>query len=131
MMRTLLGGKIHRATVSAADLHYVGSVSIDPQLLEAADILPHEQVHIVDVTNGARLVTYAIPGEPGSGAIQINGAAAHRIHVGDVVIVMSYVQVPDDEARAWAPPVVLVDAANRIVSVRRGVEGGVFQQQPA
>lgn len=131
MMRTLLGGKIHRATVTAADLHYVGSVSVDPVLLEAAGILPHEQVHIVDVTNGARLVTYAIPGEVGSGAIQINGAAAHLIDVGDVVILMAYVQLPDDEARDWQPPVVLVDEANRILSVRRGVEGGVYQQQPA
>lgn len=127
MMRTLLGGKIHRATVTAADLHYVGSVSVDPLLLEAAGILPHEQVHVVDVTNGARLVTYAIPDTPGSGAIQINGAAAHLVGVGDVVILMSYVQLPDDEARTWQPAVVHVDAANRIASVRRGVEGGIYE----
>lgn len=127
MMRTLLGGKIHRATVTAADLHYVGSVSVDPVLLEAAGILPHEQVHVVDVTNGARLVTYAIPGERGGGAIQINGAAAHLVHVGDLVILMSYVQLPDDEARAWQPAVVHVDSANGVVSVQRGVAGGIYE----
>jgi len=126
-MRTLLGAKIHRATVTAADLDYVGSVSVDPVLLEAAGILPHEQVHVVDVTNGARLVTYAIPGEPGSGTIQINGAAAHLVRVGDVVILMSYVQLPDDEARAWQPRVVLVDGANRIAAVHQGVQGGTYK----
>ena len=90
MMRTMLKSKIHRATVTQADLHYVGSVTIDEDLLDAADLLPGEQVAIVDVTNGARLETYVIPGERGSGVIGINGAAAHLVHPGDLVIMISY-----------------------------------------
>lgn len=114
----MLSGKIHRATVTAADLHYVGSITVDADLLRAADILPFEQVHVVDVTNGARLETYAIAGEPGSGVVQLNGAAAHLVNVGDLVIIMSYVQTDEPVSAEWHPPVVLVDERNRITEVR-------------
>ncbi|WP_205480531.1 aspartate 1-decarboxylase [Sphingomonas arenae] len=117
MMRTMLKSKIHRATVTQADLHYVGSVTIDEDLLDAADLLPGEQVAIVDVTNGARLETYAIPGERGSGVIGINGAAAHLVHPGDLVIIISYAVLGDAEARAYQPKIVHVDGANRIVEL--------------
>jgi aspartate 1-decarboxylase len=106
--------KIHRATVTHADLHYVGSVTVDMDLLEAADILPGELVSIVDVTNGARLETYTIEGERGTGVIGINGAAAHLIHEGDIVILISYADMTTEEAKAYVPAVVHVDAANRI-----------------
>jgi len=115
MYRTMFKSKIHRATVTQADLHYVGSVTIDPDLMEAADLLAGEQVAIVDVTNGARLETYVIEGERGSGVIGINGAAAHLVHVGDTVILISYATMPDAEAKAYLPKVVFVDEANRIV----------------
>ncbi|PZG97101.1 aspartate 1-decarboxylase [Streptomyces sp. NTH33] len=117
MLRTLIKSKIHRATVTQADLHYVGSVTIDADLLDAADLLPGELVHIVDVTNGARLETYVIEGERGSGVIGINGAAAHLVHPGDLVIIISYAQVTDAEARELRPRVVHVDAGNRIVAL--------------
>ncbi|MGN7799532.1 aspartate 1-decarboxylase [Leifsonia sp. 22587] len=117
MLRTMFASKIHRATVTHADLHYVGSVTIDLDLMEAADLLPGEQVAVVDVTNGARLETYVIAGERGSGVIGINGAAAHLVHVGDTVIVISYVQLEDAEARTFAPRIVHVDGGNRIVAV--------------
>ena len=126
MIRTMLGGKIHRARVTGADVHYVGSISIDPLLLDAAGILPYERVQVVDVDNGARLETYVIPGERGAGTIQVNGAAAHLVEVGHLVIIMSYVHLDDAEARRWEPTVVLVDEANHVASVRRGIEGGVF-----
>ena len=115
MLRTMFTGKIHRATVTHADLHYVGSVTVDLDLLEAADILPGQLVHIVDITNGARLETYTIPGERGSGVLGINGAAARLIQPGDVVILIAYAQMDDDEARTFQPTVVHVDAENRIV----------------
>ncbi|NEA42042.1 aspartate 1-decarboxylase [Streptomyces sp. SID11385] len=117
MLRTMFKSKIHRATVTEADLHYVGSVTVDADLLDAADLLPGELVHIVDITNGARLETYTIPGERGSGVIGINGAAAHLVHPGDLVILMSYAQVDDAEARALVPRVVHVDAGNKIVAL--------------
>ncbi|WP_128380674.1 aspartate 1-decarboxylase [Streptomyces cavernae] len=117
MFRTMFKSKIHRATVTQADLHYVGSVTIDTELLEAADLLPGELVHIVDITNGARLETYVIEGERGSGVIGINGAAAHLVHPGDLVIIISYAQVSDAEARTLRPRVVHVDAGNRIVAL--------------
>ena len=117
MIRTLMNGKIHRATVTQADLHYVGSVTVDADLLDAADILPGELVHIVDITNGARLETYTIAGERGSGVLGINGAAAHLVHPGDLVILISYAQLEDAEARTHTPHVVFVDADNRIVEV--------------
>jgi aspartate 1-decarboxylase len=117
MMRTMLKSKIHRATVTQADLHYVGSVTIDEDLLDAADLLPGEQVAIVDVTNGARLETYVIPGERGTGVIGINGAAAHLVHPGDLVILISYGLMDETEAKAYLPKVVHVDAANRVVEL--------------
>ncbi|MEU4658523.1 aspartate 1-decarboxylase [Streptomyces sp. NPDC023723] len=117
MLRTLFKSKIHRATVTQADLHYVGSVTIDAELLDAADLLPGELVHIVDITNGARLETYVIEGERGSGVIGINGAAAHLVHPGDLVIIISYAQVTDAEARSLKPRVVHVDRDNRIVAL--------------
>ncbi|GID33115.1 aspartate 1-decarboxylase [Paractinoplanes brasiliensis] len=117
MFRTMLKSKIHRATVTQADLHYVGSVTIDTDLLEAADLLPGELVHIVDITNGARLETYTIPGEAGSGVIGINGAAAHLVHPGHLVIIISYLALSDAEARTYEPRVVHVDAKNRILEL--------------
>ncbi|MBQ1066902.1 aspartate 1-decarboxylase [Micromonospora sp. D75] len=117
MFRTMLKSKIHRATVTQADLHYVGSVTVDEDLLDAADLLPGEQVAIVDITNGARLETYVIPGRRGSGVIGINGAAAHLVHPGDLVILISYGQMDDAEARTYRPKVVHVDADNRVVDL--------------
>jgi aspartate 1-decarboxylase len=115
--RTMLKSKIHRATVTHADLHYVGSVTLDADLIDAADLLPGEQVAIVDVTNGARLETYVIAGERGSGIVGTNGAAAHLVHPGDLVILISYAQMDDVLARAYVPRVVHVDSANRIVDL--------------
>jgi aspartate 1-decarboxylase len=115
MFRTMLKSKIHRATVTQADLHYVGSVTVDPVLMEAADLLAGEQVAIVDVTNGARLETYVIPGERGSGVLGINGAAAHLVHPGDVVILISYGMMDAAEAAAYRPKVVFVNETNTIV----------------
>src|SRR6059058_2913919 len=103
MFRTMLKSKIHRATVTQADLNYVGSVTIDADLMDAADLLPGEQVAVVDITNGARLETYVIEGERGSGVIGINGAAAHLVHTGDLVIIISYAALPDREAKAYEP----------------------------
>ena len=117
MMRIMMKSKIHRATVTQADLDYVGSVTLDAALMEAADLLEGEQVAIVDITNGARIETYVIPGERGSGVIGINGAAAHLVHPGDLVIIMSYAVLSDAEARALKPRVVHVDAHNRIVKL--------------
>jgi aspartate 1-decarboxylase len=117
MLRTMMTAKIHRATVTHADLHYVGSVTVDRDLLDAADILVGERVSIVDVTNGARLDTYTIAGERGSGVLGINGAAAHLVDVGDVVILIAYGQMTTEEARALEPRVVHVDADNRIRAV--------------
>ncbi|MCX3063499.1 aspartate 1-decarboxylase [Streptomyces beihaiensis] len=117
MLRTMFKSKIHRATVTQADLHYVGSVTIDADLLDAADLLPGELVHIVDIDNGSRLETYVIEGERGSGVIGINGAAAHLVHPGDLVIIISYAQVEDAEARSLRPKVVHVDRDNRIVAL--------------
>ena len=115
MLRTMMKSKIHRATVTQADLHYVGSVTVDEDLLDAADLLPGELVHIVDITNGARLQTYTIAGERGSGVLGINGAAAHLVHPGDLVILIGYGQMETAEARELQPRVVFVDADNRIV----------------
>ena len=109
--------KIHRATVTHADLHYVGSVTVDLDLLEAADILPGELVSIVDITNGARLETYTIAGERGSGVIGINGAAAHLMHENDLVILITYAQMTTEEAKAYEPRVVHVDGNNRMIQL--------------
>lgn len=116
-MRTMMKSKIHRATVTQADLHYVGSISIDRDLMDAADLLEGEQVAIVDITNGARLETYAIPAPRGSGIIGINGAAARLVHEGDLVIIISYAAMEDARARVFKPAVVHVDADNRIVAL--------------
>jgi aspartate 1-decarboxylase len=113
----MLKSKIHRATVTQADLHYVGSISIDTELMEAADLLEGEKVAIVDVTNGARLETYVIPAPAGSGMIGINGAAAHLVHEGDLVIIISYAMVDEAEARSLKPTVVHVDGHNRVVKL--------------
>lgn len=117
MLRTMLKSKIHRATVTGSDLHYVGSITIDPDLLEAADILEHEQVAVVDVDNGARFETYTIAGERGSGEIKVNGAAARLVHHGDTIIVISYAQYSREEMEHYQPIVVHVDRDNRIVTV--------------
>jgi aspartate 1-decarboxylase len=114
MLRTMLKSKIHRATVTQANLHYVGSLTIDQTLMEAADLLPGEQVSVVDIDNGARLETYVIPGERDSGVIGINGAAAHLVHPGDLVILISYAQLEAAEAAAFQPRIVFVDGDNRI-----------------
>ena len=119
MFRTLLGGKIHRATVTQADLNYVGSITIDEDLLDAAGILVNEKVQIVNNNNGARLETYTIAGKRGSGVICLNGAAARLVQPGDVVIIMSYVLLSEPEISAHEPKVVLVDEANRIREVIR------------
>lgn len=115
MRRILFKSKIHRATVTHADLHYEGSVSIDQDLLDAADILPYEKVAVWNVTRGSRLETYAIQGERGSGVICLNGAAAHLNQPGDLVIIATFAEVEDAEARGWKPTVVFVDEKNRIV----------------
>lgn len=115
MKRLMFKSKIHRATVTHADLHYVGSVTIDLDLLEAADILPGELVAIVDVTNGARLETYTIAGERGSGVIGINGPAAHLVHENDIVILITYAAMTAEEGKAYEPQVVHVDKNNRVL----------------
>src|SRR3954451_5774284 len=112
----MLKSKIHRATVTGSDLHYVGSITIDSDLLEAADIREHEQVHVVDVDNGARFETYTIAGEPGSGAMQVNGSAARLVHHGDTIIVISYGQYDRAELESYEPRVVHVEAqSNHII----------------
>jgi len=122
MQRTMLKSKIHRATVTDCDLHYVGSITIDRDLLEAADILEHEQVHVVDIDNGARFETYTIGGERGTGAMQVNGAAARLVHRGDTIIVISYAQYDAAEIAAHEPRVVHVRAGtNEIIDVDREV----------
>ncbi|MFO8057606.1 MAG: aspartate 1-decarboxylase [bacterium] len=115
MKRTMLKSKVHRATVTRADLNYVGSIEIDQDLMEAADIVTHEQVHVWNITTGDRLVTYAIPGERGSGTICINGAAAHCAGRGDLVIVASFTDVEAGEAENWEPRLVFVDGENRVI----------------
>ncbi|WP_022872288.1 aspartate 1-decarboxylase [Nesterenkonia alba] len=117
MLRTVLGGKIHRATVTQADLHYVGSLTVDTDLLEAAGMVEGEKVQVVDITNGARLETYTIAGERGSGVIGINGAAAHLVHPGDLVIILTYVMGTDEELFEHRPRIVHVDANNRVVAL--------------
>ena len=117
MLRTVCRAKIHGATVTEANIHYTGSLTIDAQLMKAADLVPYEQVHVVDVTNGARLVTYCIEGPPGSGMICVNGAAARRISMGDQIIVISYAQVTPTELDGVAPKVVMLDEQNRVRQV--------------
>ncbi|MFJ3891653.1 MULTISPECIES: aspartate 1-decarboxylase [unclassified Streptomyces] len=117
MQRTMLKSKIHRATVTEADLHYVGSLTLDPVLMEEADLLPGEQVHIVDVNNGARLETYVIEGRRNTGVVCINGAAARLVQPGDTVIIIAYAAVDDAEAAKYEPRVVFVNGGNEIVKV--------------
>jgi aspartate 1-decarboxylase len=118
MQRTMLGGKIHRATVTEARVDYEGSITVDAHLLDAAGILPNEAVSIWNVTTGARLRTYAIEGAPGSSVVCVNGAAAHHAKRGDLIIIASYVVLEDAEARVWQPRVVFVDECNRITELR-------------
>jgi aspartate 1-decarboxylase len=140
MLRTMLKSKIHRATVTQADLHYVGSLTIDADLLDPADLLPGERVAVVDVTNGARLETYVIAGERGSGVVGINGAAAHLVRPGDLVIVISYGLMDAAEAASYQPKVLFVDAENRVVDTGAdpafappgsGLESGADTELPA
>jgi aspartate 1-decarboxylase len=117
MNRTMLKSKIHRCRITASDLNYVGSITIDEDLLDAADIREHEQVHVVDVDNGARFETYTIAGQRGSGETKVNGAAARLVHTGDTVIVISYASYDERELEAYEPRVVHVDVDNSIVTV--------------
>jgi len=117
MNRTMLNAKIHRATVTGCDLHYVGSITIDPELLTAADILEFDQLSVVGVDNGARFETYTIAGEPGSGEIKVNSAAARLVHRGDTIIVVAYGSFTAEELTAYRPRVVHVDDANRIIAI--------------
>ena len=120
MRLTLLKSKLHRATVTAADLNYEGSITVDPELLEAADILPYEHVHVVNVNNGARFETYAIEGQRGAGEIVVNGAAARLVQPGDKVIILSYGVYEAEELEAFEPQLVFVDEQNRIDARIRG-----------
>jgi aspartate 1-decarboxylase len=117
-MRIMLRSKIHRATVTGADLHYEGSITIDADLLERADILPYQEVHVWNITNGSRFQTYAMEGQRGSGVLCINGAAAHKAGTGDLVIIASFGPMAEEEARAVVPRIVFVDAQNRPVESR-------------
>lgn len=114
MQRLMFKSKIHRATVTGTDKDYEGSLTIDEDLLDAADILPYEQIHVWDVTNGARIVTYALAGERGSGVIGVNGAGAHLIHTGDLVIIATYSSMTTKKAKKYKPTVVFVDEKNKI-----------------
>ena len=117
MLRTVCKSKLHRATVTAANIEYTGSLTLDAELMKAADILPYEQVHVVDVDNGARLVTYCIEGPAGSGTVCLNGAAARLVSVGDTVIIISYAQLSGDELGRLEPKIVLLNERNRIRQV--------------
>jgi aspartate 1-decarboxylase len=119
MIRTFLFAKIHRATVTAANVHYVGSITIDSDLLQASGIRPYERVQVVDVDNGERLETYVIAGRPGSGAIELNGAAARLVQVGDKVIIMAYAQVAESLPEEWTPVVLIMGEGNRVAEIRR------------
>lgn len=125
MRRTMMKSKIHRATVTQANLDYVGSITIDRDLMDAADLLPNEKVQIVDNDNGNRLETYVIEGERGSGVIGLNGAAARLVHPGDTVIIISYAELEDAEAREHDPTVVFVDGQNRVARLGPEVAGAV------
>jgi aspartate 1-decarboxylase len=124
-MRTMLKGKIHRATVTEANVDYEGSITIDAALMDAAGILPFEQVHVLDINNGSRLVTYAIEGDRGSGVICINGAAAHLVKVGDLVIILAYDVLTEEEAREHRPRLVYVNSRNEIIRTARDIAVGV------
>lgn len=119
MYLTLCKSKIHRATVTEADLHYVGSITIDADLMAVADILPHERVQVLNLGTGARIETYVIAGEAGSGVICLNGPAAHHFKPGEVAIIIAYAMMTADEARDWQPTVVFVDDRNKITGISR------------
>ena len=123
MFRMMMNSKLHRATVTEANLNYVGSITIDSDLLKAAGMLPNEKVHIVNNNNGARFETYIIAGEPGSGVICVNGAAARLVQQGDIVIILSYVYVSDEEAKTHEPTVLLMDEKNGIKEVIKELPG--------
>lgn len=125
MRRTMMKSKIHRATVTQANLDYVGSITIDRDLMEAADLLPNEKVQIVDNDNGNRLETYVIEGEPGSGTVGLNGAAARMVYPGDTIIIISYGELDDADAREHDPTVVFVDGRNQVVDIGPEVAGAV------
>ena len=124
MLRVMCKSKIHRATVTGADLNYVGSITIDPELMEAADLLEYEQVHVVNINNGARFETYVIPGTPGAGEICLNGAAARLAHRGDRVIIISYAQYEKSEMESYRPAFVFVDEENHITRDHIRAENG-------
>lgn len=124
MYRTMLKSKIHRATVTEANLNYVGSITIDENLMKSADILPNEKVQIVNNNNGARFETYVIQGRPGSGVICLNGAAARLVQPGDNVIIISYALIDDREAAAFDPKIIFVDEKNRITTIESGETEG-------
>jgi aspartate 1-decarboxylase len=128
MRRRMMKSKIHRATVTDANLHYVGSITIDPLLLEAADILEYEQVVIVDIDNGSRFETYTIVGEPGSGEICLNGAAARLVHPGDKIIIITYADYETAELEGYEPVVVHVDDRNRAVTVTNEQAPGIYAE---
>lgn len=123
MLRTMCKSKIHRATVTGADLNYIGSITVDPLLMEAADLMPYEQVHVVNINNGARFETYVISGTPGEGEICLNGAAARLAQPGDRVIIISYAQYEASELRGYEPIFVFVDEENRMVGETLRVVG--------
>ncbi len=123
-MRKMLRGKIHRATVTGADLHYEGSITIDSDLMRDAGMLPNEAVHVWNINNGERFETYTVEGEPGSGVVCVNGAAAHKVDVGDLIIIAAFGWMKDAEAEAWKPKVVFVDDKNRHVDAGRDHEIG-------
>ncbi|MEO2082974.1 MAG: aspartate 1-decarboxylase [Desulfurobacteriaceae bacterium] len=124
MRRFMFKSKIHRATVTGADLNYEGSITIDSELMKLADILPYEKVDIYNVTNGERFSTYVIPGEPGSGEVCLNGAAARKVQKGDIVIIVSYCELEEEEMKNFSPTVVLVDGNNKPIRVVK-TSGGV------
>ena len=125
-MRIMLKSKIHRARVTRSNIDYEGSITIDKKLMEKADILPYEQVQVLNINNGARFSTYAIEADEGSGEICLNGAAARLVTQGDIVIILSYCHVEDEEARDFRPTLVYVDARNAITETKRAVEAGSF-----
>jgi aspartate 1-decarboxylase len=125
MLRTLMTGKLHRVTTTAAEVDYIGSCAIDQNLMDAADILPHEQIHLWNVNNGDRLVTYAIEAPRGSGIISVNGSAAHHAHVGDILILAAFGQFTETEAQAHKPKLVFVNQHNQIITKAEATALGV------
>jgi len=125
MLRTMMRAKLHGATVTAANLHYMGSITLDSELMEKLDILPNEKVHVLNMNNGTRLETYVIPGAKGSGVVGLNGAAARLGQPGDKVLIVTYALMSDEEARSHRPKVALLDEGNRIVEIRQDAEAAV------